>query len=236
MTAPEGLADSVHALAALDDPSRRRLYELVRVAAAPVSREQAAAEMGISRKLAGFHLDRLVEVGLLIAGYDRAARHRTLGRTPKTYRTSSLELRISIPQRHPELLAELLLQAISSARPEESARDAAMRTVREAGRRLGNRVHAVDKPGRLGAERAVTTAETILRERGYEPQRVSPGRLRLRNCPFRPLAEQATDLVCGLNEQLMTGIVEGLNVRSVHAVFAPRPGHCCVELRAAGTA
>ena len=32
-----------------------------------MSREEAAAHVGISRKLAAFHLDRLVEAGLLVA-------------------------------------------------------------------------------------------------------------------------------------------------------------------------
>jgi predicted ArsR family transcriptional regulator len=226
------LTEALRVLAVLDDPSRRGLYETIRTAASPLTREQAAAAVGISRKLAAFHLDKLVDAGLLVAEYDRAARRHSLGRTPKTYRASALELRVSIPQRRPEQLAEVLLEAIASARPGEPPHDAALRAGRDAGRRLGERVRADGRTGRLGAERALTITETVLSRRGYEPRRDAPGCVQLRNCPFRPLADLATELVCGINEQFMTGFLEGLQVRSVQAVLAPSPGRCCVELRA----
>ena len=52
----------------------RALYAYVRSAAAPVTREAAAEAVGISRKLAAFHLDKLVEAGLLEAGTRTAQR------------------------------------------------------------------------------------------------------------------------------------------------------------------
>lgn len=226
------LAESLRTLAALDDPSRRRLYDAVRAAPAPLTREQAAESVGISRKLAAFHLDKLVDAGLLVADYDPAARGHRLGRTPKTYRPSAIELRVSIPQRHPEQLAELLLEAITSAHAGEPPREAALRVGREAGRRLGRQVRHESRAGRLGAERTLTLTESVLRSRGFEPRRESPTCLQLGNCPFRPLAEVAADVVCGINEQFMTGLLEGLQAHSVHAVLAPSAGRCCVVLRA----
>ena len=56
---------AVAAIAALDDDVRRALYEHVRAAGVPVTREEAATAVGISRKLAAFHLDKLVELGVL---------------------------------------------------------------------------------------------------------------------------------------------------------------------------
>ena len=49
------------------DPVRRALYRHVAVAGRDVSRDEAAQAVGISRNLAGFHLDRLVAEGLLAA-------------------------------------------------------------------------------------------------------------------------------------------------------------------------
>ena len=34
--------------------------------------------------------------------------------------------------------------------------------------------------------------------------------MRLRSCPFHDLAEQERDLVCGMNEHLVEGVVRGL--------------------------
>ena len=61
--------------------------------------------------------------------------------------------------------------------------------------------------------------------------RASPTCVRLLNCPFQPLAEHAADLVCGVNERFMTGLLNGLEARTVQAVLSPGAGRCCVELR-----
>lgn len=224
-------ADAVRAVAALDDPSRRRLFELVRATGHPVTRETAADALGISRKLAAFHLDKLVEVGLLATEYDTAARRRALGRTPKTYRPSRQAIRLSIPARRPEALAALLLAAITLARPGESTADAALRLAYEDGRALGADIRAGSKLGRLGPERALGVVAAVLAEHGFEPIRES-GCLRLQNCPYAPMSTQGTELVCGMNHQQVTGLLGGLRAPdSVTAALAPRPGRCCVEVR-----
>jgi predicted ArsR family transcriptional regulator len=228
---PQGDAEVLRVLAVLDDPSRRSLYEAVRAADRPVTREQAAAAVGISGKLAAFHLDKLVAAGLLEATYDAGARRRTLGRTPKAYRPSTLELRFSLPERRPEALAELLVDAVTSAGADESPRHAALRAAETAGQRLGAGIRAERRTGRLGAERALTIVEDVLRRQAFEPARVTSTCIRLRNCPYQPLATRATELVCGMNEQFMTGLLRGLDARSVEAVVAPTPDACCVELR-----
>ncbi|MER5834909.1 hypothetical protein ABT116_29740 [Streptomyces sp. NPDC002130] len=86
------------------------------------------------------------------------------------------------------------------------------------------------RPGRLGPERGLTTCERLLDEYGYEPVRETPTRIRLRNCPFHPLAAKAPDLVCGMNQAFLSGYLEGLEVNGVGAVPAPEPGECCVRL------
>src|ERR1700722_1101090 len=60
-------------VSSLDDPVRRRLYEVVRERAEPVGRDEAAAAAGIGRALAVYHLDKLVEADLLTASYQRPA-------------------------------------------------------------------------------------------------------------------------------------------------------------------
>jgi predicted ArsR family transcriptional regulator len=229
---PSRQSTVLRALAALEDPTRQQLFEFVRTSSGTVTREAAASAVGISRKLAAFHLDKLVEVGLLVAGYEATARTRQFGRPPKAYRRSDEELRISVPERHPEVLAEVLVEAVTAARGDESPISAAMRVAREAGERLGADVRQTERPGRLGPERALTLAAGILRQRGFEPVRTSDACVRLRNCPYLPMSRQATEFVCGINEQHLSGLIRGLQApESVEAVLAPRPGECCVELR-----
>ena len=53
------------AVALLDEPRRRRLYDYVSASDHAVGRDEAAAATDISRELAAFHLDRLARAGLL---------------------------------------------------------------------------------------------------------------------------------------------------------------------------
>ena len=105
---------AIAAVAALDDDVRRALYRYVRDAPAPVTREDAAAAVGISRKLAAFHLDKLVGVGLLRAGYASGG-NRRVGRAPKVYEPSGQDVAVAVPARRPDLLAELLLETVLGA-------------------------------------------------------------------------------------------------------------------------
>jgi predicted ArsR family transcriptional regulator len=231
----------IRAIAALDDELRRGMYTFIRAAGRPVTREEAAAAVGISRKLAAFHLDKLVDAGVLRADYQPAPGIRKVGRAPKAYRPTDVDLRISIPPRQHDLLADILLDAVladgedSGTGPDSKDRDArhaALRVARERGRAIGAAEREHSRPGRLGAERALTLAVAALQRHGFEPDRTSSTCVRLRTCPFHPLAAKAPDLVCGINHTFLTGLIDGLRATSVHAVLDPGSGGCCVELNA----
>lgn len=220
------------AAAALEDDLRRRLYLFVRSARKPVSRDEAAAAVGISRKLAAFHLDKLAERGLLRFDYGRPSGRSGpgAGRTSKLYEPSDAQIEISIPERHYDFVGRLLVRAIEDEGSGESAREAAARVAHDEGRSLGEEVRrrlGLRPPGR---ERALSVAEEVLRDSGYEPYRTESG-IRLYNCPFHVLARQAPDLVCRMNHAFIDGIVRGLGNRTVNVALEPTPGECCVVLR-----
>ncbi|WP_433467138.1 helix-turn-helix transcriptional regulator [Spirillospora sp. CA-128828] len=219
----------LEAAAILSDDLRRGMYAFIRSAKAPVTRDEAAASVGISRKLAAFHLDKLVDAGLLRARYGSPAGVRRVGRAPKVYEPSGLDVRVSIPQREHGLLASILLDAVRGQAEGESGQDAALRAAGERGHALGEAESRPVRGGRLGAERALTCAAEILERHGFEPDREGPTRLRLRNCPFHPMAEDDPDLVCGVNHAFLSGMVDGLGASSVEAALAPHTGYCCVE-------
>lgn len=223
---------TLQAVAALSEELRRRMYEFIRHSSSPVTRDEAAHSVGISRKLAAFHLDKLVEVGLLTAGYARPGGAPRVGRAPKVYRPTESDLRISIPPREHALLAEILLDAVRLQRPGENGPDAALRVATERGRALGRAERERLKPGRLGAERALTYAGQMLERHGFEPARVAPTRIQLNNCPFHPLAAKDPGLVCAINHAFLGAFCDGLGATAITATLAPRPGACCVELGA----
>jgi predicted ArsR family transcriptional regulator len=225
---------SITALAALGDDQRRRLFGYVRQAHRPVTREEAAADAGISRKLAAHHLDKLVAAGLLSARSQPPAGIRKVGRAPKVYELARPGIRVSIPERQHELLAGILLDAVPADSAGKNARQA---SVRAAARRRGRAIGAAERdrlrPGRLGAERALGIAEALLGGHGFEPARPAPAELELRNCPFHPLAASEPELVCGINHAFIAGMLDGLDAGVLDAQLCPQAGKCCVRLRAA---
>ena len=221
--------DELSAVAALADPVRRSLYAYIRREGRPVTRDEAAAHAGISRNLAAFHLDKLVAAGLLDAGTGEDARRR-IGRPPKTYRLSGLEVHVSIPPRRYEVAAELLLQAtVAGERDGTRPRDALMTAAMHRGQDIGGKAMRRLRRGPLGPERALSLTETVAAECGFEPVRTDRQHVRLRNCPYQQLARHSRELICTMNAEFFSGVVEGIGGR-VRVDLVPWEGHCCVEL------
>jgi predicted ArsR family transcriptional regulator len=209
-------------LSSLDDPVRRRLYDVVRERTEPVGRDEAAAAAGVGRALAVYHLDKLVEAGLLMASYQRPPGRGGpgAGRPAKVYTRSAREFAVTVPPREYELAARLLVQAVESD-PSGQSRAALLQAARQLGAELGRRFPR----GEAGLSGA-------LAGQGYEPRRGDDGVIRLRNCPFHQLAEHHRDVVCGMNLGLVEGILAGLGTDGLRPVLDPRPGHCCVAIGA----
>ena len=132
-------------LSSLDDPVRRRLYEVVCERAEPVGRDEAAAAAGVGRALAVYHLDKLVEAGLLTASYQRPPGRSGpgAGRPAKLYLRSDREFAVTVPPREYELAARLLVQAVE-ADPSGNSRAALLEAARRLGAELGGRFRPGD--------------------------------------------------------------------------------------------
>jgi predicted ArsR family transcriptional regulator len=214
-------------LSSLDDPLRRRLYEVVTSQPGPVSRDEAASAAGIGRALAVYHLDKLVESGLLTASYQRPPGRSGpgAGRPAKMYARSDREFAVTVPPREYELAARLLVQAVE-ADPSDRSRTA----LAGAARRLGTELGSAFRPAAGAGDAAGRDVKGVLTQQGYEPCGGADGVIRLRNCPFHQLAEQHRELVCGMNLALVEGLVEGLGADGWHPALDPRPGQCCVAI------
>lgn len=207
-------------VAALVDPVRRALYDHVRHERRPVSREDAARALDISRSLAAFHLDKLVEVGMLHARYEAPPEQpRGRGRSPKVYEASSDGVSLTMPPRQYALVATILADAVAQA-PDDAAA-AACRGAAAWG-------HAIGASTTVAGDTA-SRAVTALADLGYEP-RSEGGGIVLGNCPFHPLAATHTALVCGINVEFVAGLLTGLGCAGLRAELKPCPDGCCVRL------
>jgi predicted ArsR family transcriptional regulator len=216
--------DSIDRLAPLVEPAHRRVFESVASADSPVTREQVAVGSGLSLALATFHLERLLEAGLLesnsavVAGPVSPAGTgggKRRGRPAKLYRVARREFTVSVPGRDYRLAAEIFAEALVGELP--PALDEA---ARERGRVMGRGVS--DRRKLLDA----------LADHGYEPRPSDGDSIALRNCPFDGLTERHRDLICPTNLALLEGLIEGAaGTTGMEALLEPGEGRCCVVLR-----
>jgi predicted ArsR family transcriptional regulator len=196
-------------LGVLSDPVRRRLYRQVAAAPEEVSRDAAAEAAGVSRSLAAFHLDKLVEAGLLAVSFRRLSGRSGpgAGRPAKLYRRAEGEHAVSVPPRSYDAAARLLAEVLENAGLDRELQAAAK------------------KAGAAQQDAGADDVEAVLRDRGYEPFRDGET-LRLRNCPFHALATEFPALICGMN----LALIEGLAPEEWSPALDPCPGGCCVTL------
>jgi predicted ArsR family transcriptional regulator len=215
----DDLASRLSGIGALAEPVRRDLYLYVVRQPQPVSRDQAAADTGLRRHAVKFHLDRLVDEGLLDVEYRRLSGRQGpgAGRPSKLYRRTDREVSVSLPERRYELVGRVFADAIRHATEGTPIADAVARAATDAGRRLV-------------ATTGPAPVMEVLRSCGFEP-RVSGDRVILVNCPFHALAAEHTALVCGVNLDFLRAITAELAPDTVDVRLDPGPGRCCVTLQ-----
>ena len=215
-----GYEARISAVTALADPVRRRVYEAVARSREPLSRDRIAAELGLARSTAAFHLERLADAGLLATEFRRLT-GRTgpgSGRPAKVYLRAEDEVSLSVPRRHYELAGEIMAEAIGRAVADGvPVRYALRETATVAGRRL-----------------AVASADLddALEHAGFEPMADGEDTV-LGTCPFHRLARVNPDVVCGLNHALLCGMADEVGEDPDRVHLDPRSGGCCVRITAA---
>ena len=200
------------AVAALAGRLRRTLYEFVIGEREPVTRDAAAVAVGTTRQAAAYHLDHLVDEGLLDVRFERVNGRvgPGAGRTSKLYMQSSRAVEVSLPPRRYELASRIMLQAIAKS---PLTRQSLTGVARE-----------------IGAEVGKQGFDEALRDLGYQPVEVD-GVTRFRNCPFDALRQMDQDTTCDLNLALVEGVLDGSGADR-RAELAPEVGYCCIRLHA----
>jgi predicted ArsR family transcriptional regulator len=221
----EKLVTKLRRIGTLAEPARRDLYLYVVAQAEPVGRDQAAAATGLARHVVKFHLDRLVEEGLLDVEFRRLSGRRGpgAGRPAKLYRRTTQEISVSLPERRYELAGRIFADAIrGNATTGQPIATAVARAAAAAARRLGDEARA-DAGG------GAVSPFAILASCGYEP-RTEGNQTILANCPFGALAQHDRELVCGMNLEFVTAMMRALDLDGIETALNPGPDRCCVTL------
>jgi predicted ArsR family transcriptional regulator len=228
VTASDGLDAQLARLSAFGEAQRRALYAVVARERRAISRDEAAAAVGISRPLAAYHLDRLVDDGLLEVRFERRTGRGGpgAGRPAKVYQRSAVAVELSVPTRDYRFIAELLANAVERA-ASGIAQSALKDVANEAGALSVGNVSTEESDNQTDG---LTDLRRTLGERGYEPYD-NDGELRLRNCPYHRLAEDHRDLVCTANLAFIGGMAEHLGLgQALRMRLDPKPGECCVSI------
>lgn len=217
----ESRTDQLSAIAAISDPQRRALFEFVSRSESPVSRDAAAEGLQIPRSTAAFHLDRLVQEGVLEIEFKRLSGKTGpgAGRPSKLYRRSVGEISVSIPPRRYDLAGNIMAEAIDeSDRTGEPVRTVLATISAKTGHEIGAAAGSLD---------------AALDSCGYEPRDDGNGGMVLTNCPFDKLAAKHSDIICGANVALLQGVADGASETERTVEFVtPANGCCCVRVSA----
>lgn len=212
----------------LADERRRAVYLHVSKAAGPVTVNEVADAFGIHRNAAKHHLDRLLASGLLRAEFRRVNGRKGpgAGRPSKLYSSTDAEISFSVPERHYDVLAHLLLQALTQGDDLEIV-----------GARFGRQLAEARRAAHPGESTADAT-QAILDGLGFRPnvEQDDDGHVWVttENCPFGWVAAEATEgQVCRLDRSIVAGVLEGygMPMRTVkgHASIANGQGTCVRE-------
>jgi predicted ArsR family transcriptional regulator len=213
--------------AALGDPTRRRVFFAVRAASRDMSKDDVAADLGIERRLAGFHLDKLVEQGFLEADFrrDEGRGGPGAGRPPKRYRLAESEVLMALPERHYELLAALLLRATAEG-GSGSPQEVLERVGYEFGYEVGRAEVAAGAGGLApGSSAAIQDVVRLLSRYGFAARADGDDGLRACACPFEEIAFDDPERICGLDRAIWRGML---------AAFAPEATLRVATTRARG--
>lgn len=205
--------------------SRTRVLAVVQTAARPIGVGEVADRVGLHPNTARFHLDALVEAGIV----DRATEEREQPGRPRTlYAARRDAARVS--RRSYRLLAEILASFVAAEVPHPAS--AAVQAGRAWGRYLADRPAPFQ---RVDADAATEQLTDVLDEIGFAPEvatRDGRRQLLLHHCPFRETAEEHRDVVCGIHLGLMQGLLEAADapIEAEHLVPFVEPELCTADI------
>jgi predicted ArsR family transcriptional regulator len=208
--------------------SRAYVLELLRAADQSLGVRDIAQRTGLHQNTARFHLEALVEAGFAT----RETQDRETPGRPRVGYRATARASAGPGRRRYRLLAEMLATLIAAAMPEPGA------AAEEAGREWGEYLTKQPAPyQRFTADEALAKLTSTLSDLGFAPELTAGGdgggyRVNLRQCPFREVAQEHGQVICGLHLGLMRGALGRMRAPVTADRLDPfvAPGLCVARL------
>jgi predicted ArsR family transcriptional regulator len=209
--------------AALASPMRQRLLELLRARDTPTDVHQLAQSVGLHVTTVRFHLEVLRRAGLVV---------RRPQPQPRTGRPRTLYAPVSAKADQMATgyqgLAALLATHLSDTAEGRAAR------AEEAGLAWAEQLVPAAPQTELTVSDAARHMSGLFAEVGFDPEltTVSTGwQITLRACPFRAVARQHPEVVCGVHAALLRGSLDRLGVSTTSRLVPfVEPELCLAQL------
>lgn len=210
---------------ALAHPSRVQLFTLLQAAPEGLGITELARGSGLHPNTVRAHLDTLTEGGLVTS---EAVRGGGRGRPSIRYR----------PTERPDEDRYRLLSSMLATALADADRDGPSPAAETAGRRWGRRLNAAPRSGTAASPQpsAPEAVTDLFDQLGFAPTR-DGDRIVLHECPYRELAQQHPDVICGLHLGMLRGALDGQGAAGDDAWLDPfvTPTRCVAGLPADAT-
>ena len=192
------------------DPTRRRIYLLVRESLSGVTSAETAALVDLHPNVARHHLDKLVAGGYLdVVPVGTSVGERRSGRPSKRYRTSGKPIDLEFGARKHDLVVSLLAKALDLL-PFDVASKMAEDVGEHYGRELAAQMHSGDSHRSMrSALHAVADALTAHGFAAHTEAREEGLAIVAGHCPFGELSA-THPVICAVDRGMVRGMLSTL--------------------------
>ncbi|MCH1624919.1 helix-turn-helix transcriptional regulator [Ferdinandcohnia quinoae] len=194
----------------LSDPTRYYIYQYIIKRKEDVTVQEIADSFDIHPNVARLHLTKLEDVNMLVSETKKTGKG---GRPSRLYKLSDDLIQLNFPFRDYQLLAKITIETMASLG--EIGRKALEETGKKFGEELirhhlpasANSVHDLTFEQKLDILKAASTLAGFYPELSFNQDKTKVF-LEINNCPFKEIAKENFEAVCGMHYSFLNGMFD----------------------------
>ena len=196
----------------LSDPTRYYIYKYITRRHKEVSVSEVAELFDIHPNVARLHLSKLEEGHMLVSDTHKTGKG---GRPRRYYRLSDEVIQLNFPNRDYQLLAKMAIESIMSLG--DVGGEVLFKTGEKFGRDMVDQYakEIDDEPMNLPFDHKLAILKEISEKTGFSPEFIIPAnqtdiQFKVFNCPFKEMATEQQEAVCGTHHAFIRGMFSAL--------------------------